>query len=228
MAHQADSKARLRRFIEGAELIHANALALYEEAQTLGKGNSFARAAVLHQISMEECSKVDTLGAAVVSILAGLDVDEASLAKSLRSHSEKNHANVYNATPTEEELSARERRDWDAARAAFKNFQKDFHNAVNDIKNSGLYVDFKYGAFSAPSDAVNEETAVLCMALNADFLHRGENFVRLLRIIEADPERYTHIFKEFLIQTESTPLNDGRSADEIVQAIIEDMRSRLK
>jgi AbiV family abortive infection protein len=50
---------RLRAYSRGAQLIFENAEALYNEAQTLGQSGSFARAAALHQISMEECAKID-------------------------------------------------------------------------------------------------------------------------------------------------------------------------
>ncbi|MCU1217358.1 hypothetical protein JAK24_13405 [Stenotrophomonas maltophilia] len=39
--------ARLHCFIDGAKAIHANAAALYEEAQILGQAGAFARAAQL-------------------------------------------------------------------------------------------------------------------------------------------------------------------------------------
>ena len=57
---------RVKRFADGAERIFVNAEALYKEAELLGSAGHFARATVLHQISMEECSKIDTLGAAAM------------------------------------------------------------------------------------------------------------------------------------------------------------------
>ncbi len=63
MNQEAESSIeKVRRYKDGAVLIFTNAEALYEEAQLLGQAGHFARATVLHQISMEECSKVDTLG----------------------------------------------------------------------------------------------------------------------------------------------------------------------
>jgi AbiV len=53
---------RVRTFSNGARTIFENAEALYDEAQILGQGKSFARSAALHQISMEECAKIDMLG----------------------------------------------------------------------------------------------------------------------------------------------------------------------
>lgn len=223
-----DTTARMRRYIQGAELVHSNAAALYDEAHILGKVGSFARASVLHQISMEECSKVDTLGAVVVSLLGGQEVDETSLTNSFRNHKAKNYANAYNAEPTDEERSARERRDWEAARAAFGKFQRDFHKGMNDIKNAGLYVDYSDGSFSAPMNTVNEAIAVACMQLNADFLRRGEAHIRLLRRIEAEPERYAKVFRAFLSNTEAMQLKDGMSAEAIIEVLVEQMRHQIE
>src|SRR5690606_37122363 len=126
---------RVKRYADGAALIFANAEALYEEAQLLREAGHFARATVLHQISMEECSKIDTLGAAATSILLGSDVDETRLARDLRNHKAKNHANAFFAKTTDEELAARARGDWKAASEAFRKFQERFHAEVNAIKN---------------------------------------------------------------------------------------------
>lgn len=219
---------RMKNLIVGAELIHANAIALYSEAQTLAKDGAFARAATLHQISMEECSKVDTLGGAVISILAGNEVNEAKLARSFRDHKAKNHVNAYNAKPTDEERSARECRDWDAARAAFKRFQDEFHKEMNEIKNTGLYVDYREGAFIAPMDAINEETAYACMQLNADFLRRGEDFVRLLKRIEADPGRFAMVTKAFLGTTKAVDFKSQLNDEAIIETIVEQMRLQLE
>ncbi|MDY0980716.1 MULTISPECIES: AbiV family abortive infection protein [Stenotrophomonas] len=219
--------ARVRCFIKGAEMIHFNAAALYREALILRAAGAFARASVLHQISMEECSKVDTIGAVVVSILAGQEVDEASLTKNFRDHKAKNYANAYNAEPTDEEHSARERRDWEAAQAAFRKFQKDFHKSMNDIKKAGLYVDYNDGTFSAPVDTVNEAMSIACMQLNADFLRRGEDFIRLMKRIGAEPDRYAKAFLAFFSNTEAMRLKDELDAEAIVQAIVEQMRHQL-
>jgi AbiV family abortive infection protein len=223
-----DTTTRVQRFIEGAEMIHANAAALYGEALILRNAGAIARASVLHQISMEECSKVDTLGAVVVSILGGQEVDDASLSKSLRDHKAKNYANAYNGEPTDEERSARERRDWDAARAAFRGLQKDFHKRMNFIKNAGLYVDYSDGNFVAPTDAVNEQVATAFMQLNADFLRRGEDFIRLLRRIGAEPQRYARVFHAFLSDTKAMQFEDGVGSKAIIDTIVEQMRHQLE
>lgn len=220
--------ARLHCFIDGAKAIHANAAALYEEAQILGQAGAFARAAVLHQISMEECSKVDMLGAAAVSLLAGEDVDEELLARKFRDHKAKNRANAYNAEQTDEERSARERRDWHVAMAAFKDFQSAFHKGMNDIKNMGLYVDFKDGIFSSPTDIVDEATAVSTMHLNADFLRRGDDFVRLMTRFGDNPERFEIIFRALATKIESSKLDAKVDPEKVMSMVLEEMRLQIE
>lgn len=215
----------VRRYARGAELVFANAEALYNEAQTLGQAGSFARAAVLHQISMEECAKVDTLGAAATSILMGLDVDEARLESAFRDHRKKNHLNAYNAIATEEEQAARARGDWQASSDAFKKFQREFHVEVNTIKNAGLYVDFKDGQFFAPKDAIGEAVAVAFMHLNADFLCRSHNFVQVLRRMESDPHLYTDLVIRFKERADALRAAEDSDPERVINALMEEMRS---
>src|SRR5262245_33920028 len=79
----------------GAQLTFANADALYNEAQLLGTNGAFARALTLHQISIEECSKLDMLCVAAVSLLMGHPVDLTELATKFRQHKVKNYNNAY-------------------------------------------------------------------------------------------------------------------------------------
>jgi AbiV family abortive infection protein len=214
---------RVQRYARGAQLIFSNAEALYNEAQTLGQSGAFARATVLHQISMEECAKIDTLGAAATSMLMGHDVDETRIANAFRDHKAKNHVNAYNATTTEEELAARARGDWQASSDAFKKFQHQFHVEVNTIKNAGLYVDFKEGEFTAPKDAISEAMAVAFMHLNADFLLRSENFVRLLRGMGTQPNLYADLVKRFSDRAEALRGVGDADPEHVTNILMEEM-----
>lgn len=213
---------RLRCYVEGADLIFQNAVALYNEAQLLGKSGHFARATVLHQISMEECSKIDSLGAAVISLLNGHGVDEDRLAKAFRNHKAKNYANSYFAVATEEELAARGRGDWKAASKAFKQFQSKFHSEVNTIKNAGLYVDFQNGQFTAPADEVNETVTVDFQSANAFYLNHSHNFLRLMGKIVSDPNLYGKLTKDLLAH-----LKGLRAAEADLQQMQDALMSEL-
>lgn len=222
----ASSIERVRRYADGAALIFKNAEALYNEAQLLGQAGYFARATVLHQISMEECSKIDTLGAAATSILLGHGVDETHLTKAFRNHKAKNHANAYFAKITDEEMVARTRGDWKASSKAFKEFQDKFHAEVNTIKNACLYVDFQDGQFTAPVDEVDEPSAVAFQILNTHFLNHCDNFLRLLRRVVSEPEFYAELTKYFVERSQA--LRDAEEMDplQIQDALIEELYAK--
>jgi len=218
---------RVRFYADGAALIFKNAEALYDEAQLLGQAGHFARAAVLHQVSMEECSKIDKLGAAATSILRGYDVDEIRLAKAFRNHKSKNYANAYFARATDEEMAARANGDWKAASEAFKKFQDKFHAEVNTIKNAGLYVDFQDGQFTAPVDEVDEPTAIAFQSMNADFLRHCDNFLRLLHRMVSEPDFYAGLTKNFIEQLEA--LRDVKELDplQILDVLMDELHAKL-
>lgn len=224
--HEVDrSIERVRRYADGAALIFTNAEALYNEGQLLGQAGHFARAVVLHQISMEECSKIDTLGAAATSILLGHDVDDARLAEAFRNHKAKNHVNAYFARTTDEEMAARACGDWEAAREAFKKFQDKFHAEVNTIKNAGLYVDFQAGQFTAPVDKVDEPTAIAFQRVNAYFLGHCDNFLRLLRRMVSEPDFYAELTKNFVERLEALPAAKDLDPQQILDALMEELRA---
>jgi AbiV family abortive infection protein len=98
-------------------------LTSHQEGWQIKQAGFLARAAFLHQISMEECAKIDMLGAWATSRLTGRDVDDSVIARVFRDHKAKNHANAYNAIPTPEKAVARESGDWSAASKAFKKYE---------------------------------------------------------------------------------------------------------
>lgn len=61
-------QASLSGLVRGAEKTFHNAERLFHEADILAKGGAVARAFCLHQISLDECSKVNDFGAWAVSL----------------------------------------------------------------------------------------------------------------------------------------------------------------
>ncbi len=219
---------RVRTYSDGARIIFENAEALYEEAQNLGQAKSFARAAALHQISMEECAKIDMLGAYTVSILTGHDIEDERIGKIFRDHKAKNHANAYNAIPTPQEQEARERGDLASASAAFKEFQRHFHVEVNTIKNAALYVDFLEGRFISPKDAIPEQIAIALMAMNADFLQRSALFIRLFQRMEGDPQKFADAARR-CVDRAIRPRQDGAlDLEAITNELLEELKAAYK
>ena len=69
-------RAFLSVLVRGAEKMFDNAEKLYFEAELLAKASATARALCLHQISLEECSKIENMGAWATSLLSGIEVDQ--------------------------------------------------------------------------------------------------------------------------------------------------------
>ena len=69
-----NDRAFLSVLVRGAAKTFENAESLYFEARLLAEAGAIARALCLHQISLEECSKIEHMGAWGTSLLAGLQV----------------------------------------------------------------------------------------------------------------------------------------------------------
>lgn len=215
---------RLREYSRGGQLILENAEALYKEAEALRETGFLARAAFLHQISMEECAKVDMLGGWVTTVLMGGKVSERAMARVFRDHKAKNYANAYDATPTQEEHEAKRRADWKTARKAFKKFQAMFHSKVNTTKNAALYVDFKDGQFISPKEVISVETVTVLAALNADFLSRTSLFVRLLGRMANETSTFEGFARHFVQRAEELRRAGKHDPETLMGELLQEMR----
>lgn len=214
-----ERKALLNEFKRGADLIFRNAEQLFHEAEALKKHGSFARSLFLHQISIEECAKIDMIGAWATSLLMGESIDLETVASGFRSHKAKNRTNTYMARLTEEELDARKRGDWEEAVVAFKKFQERFHQEVNSAKNASLYVDFKEAKFSAPPEVVTEEMLKMFCGLNQYFLQESFPYLSLLQKIANDDgplQRFVMLFTEKTDEFAQKMRNDPDTARDVL------------
>lgn len=173
------------RLIAGAEKTFANAEALFSEATILANSKAWARALLLHQISLEECAKVDSLGAAVTSLLIGNEVNVKALRTAFRSHKYKNKANAYFLPTTEVERLASDSGNFDDARQEFTRLQEAFHEESNNDKNASLYVDFGE-TFTSPLELISEEVLVKVRKRNEEFMSIAFNHIRVLRLWAGD------------------------------------------
>ncbi len=163
-------RAWLSELARGAQKTFDNADALYREAKLLGAAGALGRALFLHQISLEECAKIENVGAWATSLLAGYAVNDKNVLAGLASHARKNRTNAYMLEGSAEEQAARERGDWKAAGEEFKKLQAEFHEKSNDAKNASLYVDFEDGKFVAPIERVTKDMLDETAARNEMFL----------------------------------------------------------
>lgn len=212
------TKDTLAEMARGASLVLRNAERLYEEADLLRRNGYPSRSLVLHQISLEECGKIDILGRWSTSLFLGATVGTKKLTSAFRSHKSKNYANGHFAAPQEAELAARERGNNRAAMQAFREFQRQFHDESNSAKNAGLYVDYIDGAFRAPSDVINDELALSTGIVNRYFLNRAGPMTRVISKMAEDDGSLKTMLASFRDQFASSDRISLSSADEAIDA----------
>lgn len=208
-----DPDDALSEVSRGISKAFANAQDLFQEANLLRSHGALSRSLFLHQISMEECGKIDILGATAVSLIAGRESDLSNAAVLVTRHKAKNAANAYFLPLTEEEEDAAETGEWERASRSFKEHQAGFHLYCNTAKNASLYVDFTEHRFVAPKEAITEEMVESLASLNSQFLERAEPHVRMLSrwLIDRDETRKTVVwFLERAEELKSQPDMDPR------------------
>ncbi len=191
-------QAPLEVLVRGAEKTFDNAERLFYEAELLAKAGAVARALCLHQISLEECSKVNNLGAWAVSLVLGFEVDQKKVLAAFGRHAAKNKSNAYMLKGSEAETDAKARGDWEAAMEAFRQTQDEFHETSNSAKNAALYVDWVDGEFAAPSERITNEMLVEITERNAEFLGYAQNGLNMLRRLEKAPEEIKGLLSGFV------------------------------
>jgi AbiV family abortive infection protein len=214
--------------VRGAQKIFDNAESLFGEATILAESGATERAVCLHQISLEECSKVENLGAWAVSLINGDEVDEKKVLAAFARHSAKNKSNAYMLEPSAEERDAQSRGDWKAALDAFKKTQAEFHSASNWAKNASLYVDWSDGKFVAPSERITKEMLVEIAARNAEFLRYADNGLRMLKRLEKSPEEIKELLLPFMKQVEALRHEMPRDLADEFGKLLDDFLERGK
>lgn len=219
------------RLLEGARKAFDNAEQLYREARILGDAGATARALCLHQISLEECSKVDSLGAWMTGIVLGHQVDQKKVFAALSRHSSKNKMNAYMLEVSEEEAGAIEAANNKEAVAIFRKAQEDFHRSANDAKNASLYVDWEGGQFVSPAERISEEMLGETRQLNEKFLGYADVNVgamgRLLDNAELLREPMLKFIKQAERRREEDSGNLSQMLNELLSEFLEEGKRRF-
>ena len=184
----------------GLEKTFGNAQCLFDEALILAKGGALARSLFLHQITLEECSKVDSLGAWAISSMLGLPVDQKKVLSALRHHDAKNRNNAYMLNLSEAERDARSRSDWEAARKEFRQIQDYFHKSSNLAKNASLYVDLEGSSFMAPSERIDAGMLEEFRNRNAQFLEQSNYSLTMFKRITGGSDEVKDVLSQFVKQ----------------------------
>lgn len=217
--------------LQGAEKTFANAEQLFGEAKILAEAGAVARALCLHQISLEECSKVDSLGAWATSVLLGFEVDQKKVLAALSRHTSKNKVNAYMLEVSDEEFEARATGDWKTASELFKRTQTQFHARSNQAKNASLYVDWVDGAFIAPTERINAEMLADIKERNATFLAYAFNNLNALKRLSTAPEQMRELMLDFVEKAQklqaNAPSNFMEEYDVLINRFLEDGKAKL-
>jgi AbiV family abortive infection protein len=225
-------RASLSVLVRGAEKTFDNAERLYFEAEILAKTGATARALCLHQISLEECSKIESMGAWAASLLSGLGVDQSKVLAAFRRHSSKNKSNAYMLEGSQSEKDAKERGDWKTALEEFKKFQTEFHQASNDAKNASLYVGWKDGEFVSPREQITSEMLVEIIERNKKFLGYAYNSLKMLRRLDKSPDDLQDLLIKFVAAAEKMrtekPDDPMAAINELVQNFLDSGLKRLQ
>jgi AbiV family abortive infection protein len=219
----ADDKTLLSELGRGACEAFANAEQLFREASLLRDHGALNRSLFLHQISMEECAKVDLLAGWATSLLMGMPVDVAKLATAMASHRAKNRMNAYMLTPGEEEAVARQRGDWKGAVEAFKAMQTAFHNKSNSAKNAALYVDFINGKFVSPSERITADMVAELAETNRTYLGLMYPMMSMLSKWEANAESAKRFLTRLRQRMEELKGEYPNSPDRMMAIVLEEM-----
>ncbi|MBQ69312.1 hypothetical protein CL689_04565 [Candidatus Saccharibacteria bacterium] len=215
-----ENQASLDVLLQGAEKTFTNAEQLFFEAELLAKAGALARALCLHQISLEECSKVNNLGAWGVSLVLGLEVDQKKVLAAFARHSSKNKSNAYMLESSEEEREARARGDWKGAIEAFRRTQDEFHRESNQNKNASFYVDWVGGEFVAPNERITGEMLQEITDRNAEFLGYAQNELNALRTLTASPDVLRDLLSDVVEESEKLRAEKPDNLAEAMDAML--------
>jgi len=217
----------LRELADGASKVFQNAADLYHEASALHAIGALSRALFLHQISLEECAKIEMLGAWAASVLTGMETDVQKLTVAFASHRAKNYTNAYLLPVTNAESNARREKRWHDAMEAFRQQQAEFHLESNSAKNASLYVDVQNGNFTAPKDRIAEPMVRKIAEANEEFLAGAQAKVEMMTRWLNHPDKARDLMKWFEARLRElmSQLNDPADA---ISVIMDEMLTRAK
>lgn len=220
-----DDRKLLTELARAAEAAFSNAEDLFNEAAILREAGCISRALFLHQISMEECGKVELVGGWAAGVLMGEARDFKDLRKALSSHQAKNTTNAYMLAPDEAERKAEESADWKAKMVAFNNAKREFHKRSNDAKNAALYVDIDEGSIATPKESITEQMIAEIAQQNEDYLGHMYHKTKMLLKWEKDPTEARSLSKKIKEQMEKIKAEKSDDPLKAFMLLIDEMVS---
>lgn len=206
----------------GARKALANAKALFQEAQILATHGATARALCLHQISLEECAKVDSLGAWATSLVMGFAVDGKKKRTAFTRHEAKNRSNAYMLALSGAEIEAQNSGDVKGARAAFKAQQDEFHQISNGNKNAALYVDWTDGGFVSPEEQIDAAMLDEIRKRNGEYIYRAMLSMKMFARLESEPDTMKALLMPMINGIGAIEVKEGENFFESASVVFED------
>lgn len=224
---KSEADALLRILADGASKVFQNAADLYYEASALHDIGALSRALFLHQISLEECAKIEMLGAWAVSVLTGMETNVRKLTIAFASHKAKNYTNAYLLPVTKAESDARREKRWHEAAKVFKQQQADFHLESNSAKNASLYVDVQNGTFAGPKDRITEPIVRKIAKANEELLSGAQAKVEMMTGWLNNLDKARDLMKWFETRLKEL-MSQSHDPEEAIRVIMEEMLTRAK
>jgi AbiV family abortive infection protein len=212
----------------GAVLIFENAEALYREAVLLASVAAKERSLALHQISLEECAKLEMLGALSATVLMGAPVNRKKFFSAFANHRAKNNTNSYFEEVTTEEASARAAEDWEAANQYFIALQASFHQQSNNAKNAAFYTDYSNETFISPAQQITSEMLSEFKARNEKYLGIAARNANLIQNCANDPNEYKGRMSILMNGLESSLEAPPSTALRQLESLIEKMTAEIR
>lgn len=224
----AHEDLHISQLARGAVLTLANAQSLFEEAEVLFSCKAYSRCLFLHQISLEECGKIEILGAWAVSLLMEFPFNPKKVQSALASHKAKNFANAYMLPVSERERTAQQSSDMRTMIQIFNEQQTEFHNESNNKKNAALYVDLVESVFQAPVERIIEDICKIIATRNAEFLQLVSPKVAMLGRWAKDTEGAQATLIELQTRLEVLRAEHGSDSPWTLDGVLDEMLAKAK
>lgn len=165
-----------------------NAELLFKEAELLAKNNCLPRAYFLHQISLEECAKIEIFGHFCVRYFRLGKIEFSRLKSKIISHKSKNITNAYFQRLTDGELKAIKKGDSALFAKEFFKMRERFHKERNYYKNSALYVDIDKDRPLSPQDHFDKKIIKFINEENREYIYLARLKIGVMQYIEKNPK----------------------------------------
>ena len=228
MTSTNDNDLLISELANGAAISLENAEELFREAEILYKHKSICRAYFLHQISLEECGKIELIGRYATAHLMDFPVNLKKMKSQISNHKAKNTANAYMLPRSEEEEKAINEQNWKEAISEFNKQKIDFHQQSNSRKNASLYADFVNEKFLSPKEQISEEMVIEISKMNSEYISLIAFKVQMLSKWVKDLSKTKEYLQYFIKLKKESKIENPDDPFKAMEDTMEKMLEELK